>query len=1511
MLTNKEKPRRSGGTKGARRRTTWAGLAIVLAMLVALLPGTLPAIATTTPTFDGFVDPQYLTFGTTVSFAGVGTGANLYVIDDADDGNIWLTWEIDRSFVDNSYDDDGVNGQSQHPSWAPGYQHRFRDLAESDLQQMQFYNSCGELAVHVTMDYIDGYGGLEACGGLKPVPVIGGKLDINGGGIGDGTTDPADNGSYFGIEILNGCLDLDGDGTSCPDTNTGASNVFGGTDDHAAAGAGFFGLAPTSWQIIDGILQTADTTYSGINLIAVTGGYAVDMNLDSSITAADNGSLSGITVTAGVLSAPDGPFQPNPAFTVASGLIQEPGPLYPSGCGTIHSNTNSGYDANLYTSESIRWSINGDDWTKFDYTTSLVGNLNLPVPRSAGPTASGYCVYNPAGLLPGGEGDCDNYGLNQGDPGPPPIAPAPNDLLGNQSPYGAESPSWETPPGTDYVPQAAYTAGWEYSLIYEMKIDPSVFVTTNCPAGGISPYLTKPLELHASPNKLGDTYVPVRVVFGAIGNYVWLDENSDGYQDAGEPGIPNVAVVLYDKEGSEIARTYTDSHGGYLFTRDSAGEPLSAGLYYVDVLDGTDTTAYTLPQQDMTQTTPSTLADADFGNQDHGSTSIPSTAFTGYEVIIGGALPMENLTADFGYNYNPDSDVNGGTNLAALGDRVWVDTDGDGAQDPNEIGVSGVEVTLYYDQNQDGVYDEPYSVGGYVPTTTTDANGYYLFDDLPAGAYVVTVTGDTGASHDILGTYTQTGDPDDFGQPATSPDNTTTVAVILGPGDVFLNADFGYQPPADVTGEIGDTIWFDADIDGNGPALPPANDPGGAPVNQGNGVEDDSNEYGIPGVTVALIKDSNGNGEWDAGEPIVATDTTDAKGQYLFQGLPVTIGTDDYLVWVNDTDNVLGWFKPTYDADGPLLPAGGLVTGLGISSVLDLTTDTAAFMDQDFGYTPLEHEVDKGLIGDTIFYDADPNDGNAYNPAAGDTPIEGVLVQLWNRQGNKVLATTATDENGLYYFGGLDPDRYQVEVFSGNFLPGGVLEGFANTADPDNDQDNNSGVVDIRNSPYIDLDQDFGYRATDNPGSIGNLIWEDLNADGDVDAGENGIEGVTLDLYRDLNGDGDVDPGEPLIGTTKTDGSGNYLFEGLSTTDNGVGAAGADYIVDVTDVDGVLHGYWHSLGIAGADNNSQLDPYAVSISVASPDNLTADFGYYVKPAAVGNWVWTDIDKNGVQDDGETGINGVVVQLGIAYPDGTAITLVTVTANDPEGSSPGWYSFGNLLLDEDYATSSGTFGAAPNQPAHVVSITVPPGYYKTLINAAGSTFMNDSDNHDGTPAQATQGQNDVTRNADPDAESNPNAGYDFGLTDTPLAVLLADFAAATQANHVLVSWATVSELNNAGFNIYRSLSAGAPETLLNYVPSQAPNSAQGADYSYADLDVADGQTYWYWLEDVDTSGATSLHGPVSVTFMAPTAVTLSDLSANDQPESLNWLLLAAMALAAVVAGFAWRRRIGVQ
>ena len=371
----------------------------------------------------------------------------------------------------------------------------------------------------------------------------------------------------------------------------------------------------------------------------------------------------------------------------------------------------------------------------------------------------------------------------------------------------------------------------------------------------------------------------------------------------------------------------------------------------------------------------------------------------------------------------------------------------------------------------------------------------------------------------VLDGYTQTGDPDHFGQGGGVNDGKTTTPVILAPGDVFLNADFGYQPPAAENNSIGDTVWFDANADGV----------------QGKG------EPGIPGVTVALIKDTNGDGIWQPGEPIIAGDTTDTNGNYLFPGLP----DGDYIVWVNDTDNVLGELVGTYDSNGGATATGsGAPTGADSSTVLGLS---ASSLDptgadgnpvdddaQDFGYTAPGQDTGEGLIGDTIFLDANGN--GQPDPGEG---IEGVVVQLVDPATGQVLATTTTDENGNYHFGGLPAGDYTVKVDTTTLPPG-----LTNTVDPQGTPGDNESTVTIGGAqPLINLVQDFGYQPSGGPGSIGNLVWQDSNADGvsvgpngpdglpGTDDDEPGIEGVTIDLYLDSDGNGVIDPGEPLVGS--------------------------------------------------------------------------------------------------------------------------------------------------------------------------------------------------------------------------------------------------------------------------------------------------------------------------------------------------------------------------------------------
>lgn len=83
--------------------------------------------------------------------------------------------------------------------------------------------------------------------------------------------------------------------------------------------------------------------------------------------------------------------------------------------------------------------------------------------------------------------------------------------------------------------------------------------------------------------------------------------------------------------------------------------------------------------------------------------------------------------------------------------------------------------------------------------------------------------------------------------------------------------------------------------------------------------------------------------------------------------------------------------------------------------------------------------------------------------------------------------------------------------------------------------------------------------------------------------------------------------------------------------------------------------------------------------------------------------------------------------------------------------------------------------------------------------------------------------------------------------------------------VTIEWSTASELNTAGFNLYRADKADGPFTQINseLIPA-SPDPLVGGSYAYTDTQVAAGQTYFYKLEDVETGGAKSDQGTVQVT-----------------------------------------------
>ena len=180
------------------------------------------------------------------------------------------------------------------------------------------------------------------------------------------------------------------------------------------------------------------------------------------------------------------------------------------------------------------------------------------------------------------------------------------------------------------------------------------------------------------------------------------------------------------------------------------------------------------------------------------------------------------------------------------------------------------------------------------------------------------------------------------------------------------------------------------------------------------------------------------------------------------------------------------------------------------------------------------------------------------------------------------------------------------------------------------------------------------------------MKYNDLNANGDRDAGEPVLPDWEIRAYADANGNGAVDAGETFVSDT-TDANGLYSFS-LNP---------GNYVVCE-----VLQATWIQSEPAGPDECSATglgaDGYAITVTSGSSDTDN-EFGNY-QNATISGMKFKDADADGVKDAGEIGLGGWVIHL--FGPGGS--TASTTTAAD------GTYSFSGLTPG-DYVVCEQTSG----------------------------------------------------------------------------------------------------------------------------------------------------------------------------------------------------------------------------
>ncbi|MFK8024758.1 MAG: SdrD B-like domain-containing protein [Ilumatobacter sp.] len=275
-----------------------------------------------------------------------------------------------------------------------------------------------------------------------------------------------------------------------------------------------------------------------------------------------------------------------------------------------------------------------------------------------------------------------------------------------------------------------------------------------------------------------------------LGNRIFIDSDEDGDGDGEEPVPAGVVVNLLDGDGDFVATTTTDADGNYLFTGLDDGEYI-VELPASNFADGGPLEGF----DPSTGAASSTNPDDDVDDNNDGIGQTDGSIRTGVVTLERGDEPTDDIdgpTTTTDDSSNMTVDIGVVQPLGSIGNRVWVDFDGDGIQDPFEQSVPDATVELL-DEN-----------GDVIATTTTDDTGLYLFDDLPAGEYRVRVVPTTLPDGSIFAPQNQgTSDDNDSDADTTG----TSDIVTLGRGEDIDDVDFGiFQIPGELPSTGGNSL---------------------------------------------------------------------------------------------------------------------------------------------------------------------------------------------------------------------------------------------------------------------------------------------------------------------------------------------------------------------------------------------------------------------------------------------------------------------------------------------------------------------------------------------------------------------------------------------------------------------------------------------------------------------------------------------------------------------------------
>ena len=469
---------------------------------------------------------------------------------------------------------------------------------------------------------------------------------------------------------------------------------------------------------------------------------------------------------------------------------------------------------------------------------------------------------------------------------------------------------------------------------------------------------------------------------------------------------------------------------------------------------------------------------------------------------------------------------------------------------------------------------------------------------------------------------------------------------------------------------------------------------------------------------------------------------------------------------------------------------------------------------------------------------------------AGEPPISGVTVKLYkDADGDGVaepggddgasIATDTTDANGIYGFEDLEPGAYFVEFTK----PSGFDKASPSTpgaaSDPtDSDADETTGLTDVTTlvSGENDPTWDAGFYKL---ASLGDLVWFDLNEDGVQDAGEPGIDGVTVTL-KDANGN--------TAGTTITDANGAYSFDDLEPGDYTVvfTKPGSDWNIspkdnagdDTKDSDADPNtGETDTVNLSSGENDPTID---AGMSIPSSYTLTKENTTVDQELTPGDAISFTIT---IENTGKTWLAVVPVQD--TY-DTNYLTYVDADPASDDNNDDG-------VIDWADVTGSGQLA-----PGDSISI---------IVNFTAKAATDQLPNHQ-TVNTATA--HDVQ--ADPDGPSGPNGPIvplDDQSDDAPVGILnpvgepMGGFSAMVSRGSVQLRWQSESESNILGFNVLRSDGRGGFVRVNDSIIfARNAGADMGASYHFIDRRVSGG-VYTYQLEIIRLNGGVERYGHARV------------------------------------------------